>query len=141
VPPSGAGTPPVLVVQAAHDPATPLEGARRTVAALPAARLLLVTGDGDHGQYAGGNACVDRAVERWITAGRLPAVGATCHGKGVPDPFSSGFTARGARPQDTAGAPSAGVPGNPLLGLDRLRGSIRSGLSLSLCRTAGAAGC
>jgi pimeloyl-ACP methyl ester carboxylesterase len=130
VPPSGAGTPPVLVVQAAHDPATPLEGARKTVAALPGARLLLVTGDGDHGQYAGGNACVDRAVERWITAGRLPAAGATCHGKGVPDPFSSGFTARGARPQDAAGAPGAGVPGNPLLGLDRLRGSIRSRLSL-----------
>ena len=135
VPPSGAGMPPVLVVQSAHDPATPLEGARRTVAALPGARMLMVTGEGDHGLYAGGNACVDAAVERWITAGRLPAVGTTCRGKGLPDPVTAGLP---VRPSAARAAALSTPPGNPLTGLQRVRAAVRDRLT---CRSGAAGGC
>jgi pimeloyl-ACP methyl ester carboxylesterase len=134
VPPAGSRTPPALVVQSAHDPATPLEGARRTVAALPGSRMLLVTGEGDHGLYAGGNACVDRVVERWIVDGRMPAAGATCHGKGIPDPLGAGLPVR----RQSAPPATAAAPGNPLLGLERLRAEVRGRFT---CRTGAAAGC
>jgi pimeloyl-ACP methyl ester carboxylesterase len=135
VPPSGAGMPPVLVVQSAHDPATPLEGARRTVAALPGARMLMVTGEGDHGLYAGGNACVDAAVERWITAGRLPAPGTTCRGKGLPDPLTAGLP---VRPSAARAAALTAPPRNPLTGLERVRDAVRDRLT---CRSRAAEGC
>jgi hypothetical protein len=146
----------VLVVQSAHDPATPLEGARRTVAALRGARMLLVTGEGDHGLYAGGNACVDAAVERWITAGRLPAAGATCRGRGYPDPEAEGLPPRPAGVAGrAAGKPPAGVrparavPVNPLAGLGRIRTAVGDRLRASLmtpearpgCRSGAAGGC
>jgi hypothetical protein len=153
LPPSGAGVPPILVVQSAHDPATPLEGARRTVAALPGSRMLLVTGEGDHGLYAGGNDCVDHAVELFVLSGRLPKAGATCHGKPIPAP---GDLARGAspsgalrpdlrpelrpdlrpdlRPELRPGA----APENPLLGLQRLRAVVRPWFT---CRSGAGAGC
>jgi pimeloyl-ACP methyl ester carboxylesterase len=129
-PPDGTRVPPVLVVQSGHDPATPLEGARRTVGALSGSRLLMVTGEGDHGLYAGGNACVDAAVERWIVDGRLPAPGTTCRGKGLPDPRAEGLQVRAQG--------LAAPPRNPLASLDRIRAAVRAGLT---CRTGAAAGC
>ena len=131
LPPSGAGVPPVLVVQAAHDPATPLEGARRTVAALPGSRLLLVTGEGDHGLYAGGNECVDRAVERFVVAGVLPAEGSTCRGKPIPAPDAG-------RRDSPDGAASGAAAANPLLGLRRVRASLRPWFT---CRSGAGGGC
>ena len=79
----------MLLVQSERDPATPIEGARRTQARLAGSRLLLVRNEGDHAIYASGNACVDRAVERWITAGILPAKGAACAGTALPAPSRS----------------------------------------------------
>lgn len=86
VPMTGRGAPAMMMVQSERDPATPIEGARRTNAALAGSRMLVVTGDGDHGLYAGGNACVDRAVETFLANGVLPARGATCRGLPLPPP-------------------------------------------------------
>jgi hypothetical protein len=83
----GAGVPPILVVQSAHDPATPLEGARRTgggAAGVPDAaghRMRATTGS-----TPAATPCVDRAVELFVVAGRLPKAGVTCHGKPIPAP-------------------------------------------------------
>jgi len=90
VPMTGKGAPPMMLVQSERDPATPIEGARRSNAALVGSRMLVVTGEGDHGVYAGGNACVDKAVETFIVNGVLPAKGATCAGLPLPpaDPGS-----------------------------------------------------
>jgi pimeloyl-ACP methyl ester carboxylesterase len=109
--PTGAGVPPVLMVQSDHDPATPIEGAQQAASRFAGARLLTVTGEGDHGLYAGGNPCVNKAVERFIVAGTLPASGATCAGRPLPAPHRSTFQAQSG----TSGLP---VPGtNPLVAL------------------------
>jgi pimeloyl-ACP methyl ester carboxylesterase len=89
--PTGAGVPPILMVQSERDPATPIEGARAAAAGFAGARLLIVTGEGDHGLYAGGNACVNKVVERFIVSGVLPDAGATCTGRALPDPDRSTF--------------------------------------------------
>jgi pimeloyl-ACP methyl ester carboxylesterase len=143
LPPTGAGVPPILVVQSAHDPATPLEGARRTVASLPGSRMLLVTGEGDHGLYAGGNACVDTAVERFVVTGVLPKAGATCRGKPIPAPDQLRATGsvQGSgelRPQLRPQLRPDAAPANPLLGLQRLRAAVRPWLT---CRSGAGGGC
>lgn len=83
--PTGAGLPPVLMVQSAHDPATPLEGARRAHRNFAGSALLTVINEGDHGLYAGGNPCVDRVVENFLVE-NLPPVDSTCPGMPLPDP-------------------------------------------------------
>ena len=124
-PPTGVGLPPVLMVQSDHDPATPIEGARRAASRFAGARLLTVTGEGDHGLYAGGNACVNKAVERFVGSGTLPAEGATCVGRPLPKPDRSTFQARAGsyrvRTADASPSRAAAalpVPGtNPLVAL------------------------
>jgi hypothetical protein len=82
------------MVQSEHDPATPIEGARRAASRFAGARMLTVTNEGDHGLYAGGNSCVDTAVEKFIQFGTLPAEGGSCAGKPPPDPTQAIFQAR-----------------------------------------------
>lgn len=70
---TGEGVPPVLIVQSEHDPATPIEGARKAHAAFQNSRMLTVTGEGDHGVYAlGGNKPVDRIVDDYLVDGVVP---------------------------------------------------------------------
>ena len=68
----GVGVPPVLMVQSTHDPATPIEGATRAHQAFQGSRMITVTGEGDHGIYAGGNAAVDKVVEDYLVGGVVP---------------------------------------------------------------------
>ncbi|GAA4529015.1 alpha/beta hydrolase [Amycolatopsis samaneae] len=81
----GAGkTPPVLLVQAKDDAATPVEGARRMQQALRGSRLVLA-GGGNHGQFLfGGNACVDKPVADYLLTGTLPGADVGC--PAVPPP-------------------------------------------------------
>jgi pimeloyl-ACP methyl ester carboxylesterase len=112
--PTGVGVPAVLMVQSEHDPATPIEGARAAAAGFAGARLLTVTGEGDHGLYAGGNSCVNKAVERFIVHGLLPAEGATCAGRALPKPDQSTFRAQAGNRR----AAALPIPGtNPLVAL------------------------
>lgn len=74
--------PPVLVVSATHDPATPLRWGKALAAQLPGARLLVREGDG-HTSYADGNLCIDRAVDAFLLSRdplrpSLPPVGKRC---------------------------------------------------------------
>ncbi|MBP2329570.1 pimeloyl-ACP methyl ester carboxylesterase [Kibdelosporangium banguiense] len=84
--PTGQGVPPVLMVQSTHDPATPLEGAERAHRRFAGSRLLTVTGEGDHGIYAGGNPCVDNQVEAFVVDGKVPAGDLSCPGMPLPEP-------------------------------------------------------
>jgi pimeloyl-ACP methyl ester carboxylesterase len=121
--PTGAGAPPVLMVQSEHDPATPIEGAAHAAAGFAGARMLTVTNEGDHGLYAGGNTCVDKAVEAFIVAGTLPAQGASCAGQPLPDPVdtgSFGADSFSSRSVGSVAVPAAGT--NPLLALRLLSG-------------------
>jgi pimeloyl-ACP methyl ester carboxylesterase len=69
---NGKGVPPVLIVQSVHDPATPIEGATRAHRAFANSRMITVTGEGDHGIYAGGNSAVDKVVEDFLVDGKVP---------------------------------------------------------------------
>ncbi|GAA3879535.1 alpha/beta hydrolase [Saccharothrix violaceirubra] len=77
--PTGQGVPPVLFVQTERDPATPVEGARRTHARFAGSRMLTVD-DGDHTVYGYDNACVNDAVEDFLVDGTLPTRDTTCPG-------------------------------------------------------------
>lgn len=74
--PTGAGAPPVLVVAATGDPATPYAWAEATVAALASEALVRVEAR-DHVSH-GGDACATAAVRDYLLVGRLPASGAVC---------------------------------------------------------------
>lgn len=71
------GARPILVVGTTRDPATPYAWARSTARALESGRLLTYVGDG-HTAYRKGSGCVDRAVDRYLLEGRLPARGTRC---------------------------------------------------------------
>ncbi|MGW4400124.1 alpha/beta hydrolase [Amycolatopsis nivea] len=70
---NGKGVPPVVIVQSEHDPATPIEGARKAHAEFQNSRMLTVTGEGDHGIYGiGGNQAVDKVVDGYLVDGIVP---------------------------------------------------------------------
>ncbi|MEU8566999.1 alpha/beta hydrolase [Streptomyces pathocidini] len=78
--------PPILLLQAADDPATPLSGARRMRQALAGSRLV-VAGGGNHGQFLfDANPCMDRHATRYLSTGKLPAKDATCKASPAPTP-------------------------------------------------------
>ncbi|MFJ8822670.1 alpha/beta hydrolase [Streptomyces sp. NPDC102467] len=79
--------PPVLLVNSAHDPVTPVAGARALARVLPGSRLITLDADYSHGVFASrGNACVDRAVAAYLDDGSLPApADPHCAGPGLPD--------------------------------------------------------
>jgi len=71
------GAKPILVVGTTRDPATPYEWAEAAASQLASGRLLTFEGDG-HTAYRRGSPCIDRAVDRYLLDGRLPAAGARC---------------------------------------------------------------
>ncbi|GAA3879524.1 alpha/beta hydrolase [Saccharothrix violaceirubra] len=98
--PTGKGVPPILMVQSERDPATPVEGARRSHEKFAGSRLLTVTDEGDHGIYAFGNKCVDDIVEAFLVDAKVPDKDLTCAGVPLPDP-----TAPQAKADDTVRRP------------------------------------
>lgn len=100
VKPTGAGVPPMLLVQSVNDPATPLEGALKTHEQLKGSRLITVTGEGDHGIYLGENACVDDSVEAYLLDGVVPEADFSCKGQPIPPPSARGAAADGQNPLD-----------------------------------------
>ncbi|WP_399096182.1 alpha/beta hydrolase [Streptomyces sp. BBFR2] len=78
--------PPVLLVASAHDPVTPIEGARRLRRLLPGSRLITLGDDYTHGVFASrGNACVDDTAAAYLVNGTTPEADVNCHGPGLPD--------------------------------------------------------
>ncbi len=72
-----ADAPAVVVVNSAHDPATPYANAEKAHALLPGSRLVTWEGD-DHTSFAGGHACIDDAVVPYLIDGTLPRAGTRC---------------------------------------------------------------
>jgi homoserine acetyltransferase len=67
----------ILVVGTTGDPATPYTNAVELTKQLRTARLLTFQGEG-HTAYGRGNACINRAVDRYLLTGKLPRVGRVC---------------------------------------------------------------
>ncbi|GGU72217.1 peptidase [Streptomyces litmocidini] len=76
---SAPGSAPILVVGNTGDPATPYEGARAMVKALGEGVGVELTYEGEgHGAYNGGSACVKKAVDDYLLAGKVPTSGTVC---------------------------------------------------------------
>jgi pimeloyl-ACP methyl ester carboxylesterase len=86
----GAGLPGILMLQGTLDAATPYAGAQDAHKLLPSARMVVVEGDGSHGQSAQvpADPCVQGYVNSYLATGALPQapglVNAIC--PAVPDP-------------------------------------------------------
>ncbi|MGI5378960.1 alpha/beta fold hydrolase [Streptomyces sp. CA-251387] len=77
--------PPVLLVASAHEPVTPIEGARRLREVLPGSRLVTLDQDYSHGVFASrGNGCVDGTVAAYLVDGVVPEADVRCAGPGLP---------------------------------------------------------
>ncbi|TDB83328.1 alpha/beta hydrolase, partial [Actinomadura sp. KC216] len=75
-PPRVQGTgslPPILLVHASEDAATPYPGALETHRRFPTSRLIVQAGGHNHGVTLSGDRCVDRAVVAYLGSGRVPA--------------------------------------------------------------------
>lgn len=74
--------PPILVVSATHDPATPVAWGRAMARQLPGSVLLVRDGDG-HTSYGDANLCINRAVDTFLLSRSalkpdLPPAGTVC---------------------------------------------------------------
>lgn len=76
-------TAPILIINSRNDPATPLAGAAAGAAELADAHLLVVEGAGHSSMYVH-STCSEAAKREYLTAGTLPANGATCPVDGNP---------------------------------------------------------
>jgi pimeloyl-ACP methyl ester carboxylesterase len=74
----------ILVINALHDPFTPIWGARAGVAQLHNARLLTVNGDGHTSMYVEPSACRDSAELAYLVSGKLPPSGKVCPVDALP---------------------------------------------------------
>jgi len=90
-----SGLPGILMLQGTLDPATPYPGAQNAhKALLPAARMVIVRGGGNHGQSLEQppDTCVQNYLNAYLATGSLPdgpgLVNATC--PAVPDPGAGG---------------------------------------------------
>ncbi|HUQ54565.1 alpha/beta hydrolase [Lentzea sp.] len=84
--PDGIGVTPTLMVQSERDPATPIEGARRSHAGFAGSRMLTVKDEGDHGIYGFDNGCVNDVVERYLVDRVTPPGDLSCPGVPLPGP-------------------------------------------------------
>ncbi|MCD9199658.1 alpha/beta hydrolase [Aeromicrobium wangtongii] len=73
----GKGAPPIVVVGTTRDPATPYESAKALASQLDSAVLLTRDGDG-HTAYLSGNACITKAIDRYLADGTVPKDGTRC---------------------------------------------------------------
>ncbi len=73
----GEGAPPVIVLGALHDPATPFVWAKGLASELESARLVAVRG-ARHTSFDSGNVCVDDLVIRYLVRLEVPARGKRC---------------------------------------------------------------
>lgn len=74
----------ILVINAAHDPITPIWGARAAVRELGNARLLTVNGDGHTSMFTEPSPCRDHAELAYLVTGKLPPPGTTCPVSALP---------------------------------------------------------
>ena len=69
--------PPILVVSATYDPATPMKWGTAVAKQIPNAVLLTRVGDG-HTSYGNGSLCIDQVVDDFLLSSKLPNAGKRC---------------------------------------------------------------
>ncbi|MEY9490093.1 pimeloyl-ACP methyl ester carboxylesterase [Streptomyces calvus] len=83
---SGKGLPPVLIVQAERDAATPYGGALELHRRLKGSRLVTERDAGSHGVTGLVNPCVNDRVDTYLLTGRLDRTDVTCAPHATPKP-------------------------------------------------------
>ncbi|MES4903297.1 MULTISPECIES: alpha/beta hydrolase [unclassified Streptomyces] len=84
---AGRGTPPpVLLLAAERDAATPYEGAKELRRRLPGSSLVTERKAGTHGLWGGPNGCVNRYVDTYLLTGRTPGRSVSCAPRAAPEP-------------------------------------------------------
>ncbi|HLV73785.1 alpha/beta hydrolase family protein [Actinomadura hallensis] len=96
-----ASLPPILLVHATEDAATPYAGALEVHRRFPSSRLLVQAGGGNHGVSLSGDRCVDEAVAAYFDSGEIPenrpGPDARCEAPPPPEPSGTAKPARGER--------------------------------------------
>lgn len=103
----GKGLPPVLLMQAERDAATPYGGAVELHKRLKGSRLITERDAGSHGITNVENPCINKRVDAYLLKGTVGGKDATCGPHSAPVP--EGQAAAGG----TAGAKSAELPALP----------------------------
>ncbi|MFI1397026.1 alpha/beta hydrolase [Streptomyces sp. NPDC020681] len=80
--------PPVLILAAERDAATPYAGAKELARRLKGAVLITEEDAGTHGIGGGGNKCVNAHMENYLLRGETPVRRASCAPHPEPDPVS-----------------------------------------------------
>lgn len=83
---SGRGLPPVLIVQAERDAATPFEGAVELHKRLKGSRLIVEKDAGSHGVTGLVNPCVNQRVDAYLLNGTVDSANVTCDPHSAPRP-------------------------------------------------------
>ncbi|MDO0925183.1 alpha/beta hydrolase [Streptomyces sp. TG1A-8] len=91
-------TPPVLILAAERDAATPYAGALEMNRRLAGSALVTERGAGSHGIGGGPNPCVNAHLEAYLLAGRVPGRRATCAPHPEPEPQAPSGRAAGGTP-------------------------------------------
>ncbi|MFE9849806.1 alpha/beta hydrolase [Streptomyces sp. NPDC005576] len=107
--------PPVLVLAAERDGATPYAGAVELRRRLRGAALVTERGAGSHGIGGADNACVNGHLETYLLTGRVPVPDAECAPHREPNPVSPHrAVARDTGPQRILrGGPTSSTPATP----------------------------
>ncbi|MFC8124941.1 alpha/beta hydrolase [Streptomyces sp. NPDC057302] len=99
---SNADLPPVLLLQATDDAATPYEGGVTMHRKLHGSSLVVEEGGANHGISLSGNTCLDKHLATYLKSGKVPRSGgetdAVCEALPAPKPMS---TKTGASPGAT----------------------------------------
>lgn len=100
-PPLAAATQagPLLMLQSRYDAETPVEGAQKTLDALPNASMIVIENEYSHGLFPYGESCVDSQVADYFLNGTMPPRTSSCAGKPLPaDAPAPGARQRHAAP-------------------------------------------
>ncbi|EGX54659.1 secreted protease [Streptomyces zinciresistens K42] len=97
--------PPVLILAAERDAATPYDGALEMQRRLADSVLVTERDSGTHGIAYGPNPCVNGYVDAYLLEGRLPQRRATCGARPEPKPERAGDLKAGKRTPAAAAKP------------------------------------
>ncbi|MFF7177883.1 alpha/beta fold hydrolase [Streptomyces sp. NPDC008121] len=108
--------PPVLVLQASDDAATPYEGAVALHRMVRGSSLVVEEGGGNHGVSLAGNDCVDGHLEAYLATGRVPRGAEGAEADAVCATLPEPEPAKAPRGRGSAGDRAAGATLHGLLG-------------------------